>query len=416
MVMDKSIKDNGPLILKTCDIKRILPAYAEVVKIVNGLPIYNINILDNIMSWNQNNLDTPAFDYYGKLITYRELPLKVNEYICAFKSLGISEGSVVTLCMPVSVENMLALIALNCIGAISNNVNFLFLKSDFHTYTDDKKSTTLMILDAFLPFVIDSLAKSKIRNVVVTNLSDYLPDNNKDVFSDFSVLPDSLKEIYGNKEKQEYCRRKVSKIDYISFIRLPDFIKLGGDHIEPLQQGPVNVERDSCYSYTSGTTGAPKCIVFKEYSTNAFIEMHVGIDTKDYVGERVLQVIPLTHATGERVSGYLPLSKGKTLVPRPIYNKNSFGKDLASSFCNWVVAAPSFYIAAVAQGDISPTALVNLTRPTSGGEPITKCNVKMVDNWLIRNGCKTRFAIGGGAAEDGSGTLFTYYMDEKNKN
>ena len=42
MVMDKSIKDNGPLILKTCDIKRILPAYAVVVKIVNGLPIYNM--------------------------------------------------------------------------------------------------------------------------------------------------------------------------------------------------------------------------------------------------------------------------------------------------------------------------------------------------------------------------------------
>ncbi len=215
-MFDKSNKNR----LRTCDIKRVLPHYAKVAKTINGLQIYNINILDNIMSWNQHNLNNPAFDYYGHMITYAELPTKVNEYVCAFRAMGVSEGTVVTLCMPVSIENMLALMALNCLGAISNNVNFLFLKSDFHAYTDAKNSTTLMILDAFLPFVIDSLAKSKIRNVVVTNLSDYLPDNNQDVFSDFSALPKSLKEIYGNKEKQEYCRKKVSLLKTISFIRV----------------------------------------------------------------------------------------------------------------------------------------------------------------------------------------------------
>ena len=143
--------------------------------------------------------------------------------------------------------------------------------------------------------------------------------------------------------------------------------------------------------------------------------MHTGVDTKDYVGERVLQLIPLTHPTGERVSGYLPLAKGKTLVPYPLYDKDSFGKDLVESRCNWVVAAPSFYLAAVAQGDIAPHALSCLTRPSSGGEPVTKSNVKMIDDWLRRNGCQVRFAIGGGASEDGSGALFTYFMDEETK-
>ena len=31
------------------------------------------------------------------------------------------------------------------------------------------------------------------------------------------------------------------------------------------------------------------------------------------------------------------------------------------------------------------------------------------------NGYNVKFAIGGGAAEDGSGTLFTYFMDELSK-
>ena len=113
---------------KTVDIKRVLPSWAKVVKNVNDTPLYNMSILDNIMSWNQNNLDTPAFDYFGNdSLTYGKLPDAVSEYACGLRALGIGEGDVVTLCLPVSIENILLLFALDHIGAISNNVNFLFL-------------------------------------------------------------------------------------------------------------------------------------------------------------------------------------------------------------------------------------------------------------------------------------------------
>ena len=403
------------MLIKTCDIKRHLPEWAKVVKTINQTPIYNMNIFENIMSWNQEHLDIPVFDYYGTIITYRELPDKVNEYVCGFRSLGITDKDIVTLCLPVSVENMLALLALNCIGAISNSVNYLFLKSDVALYTKEKGSKTLVILDAYLPFVIDYIEDSGIENVIITSLSDYLPEENKHIFDDASTLPQKLREVFDNKEKQMACIQKIPTLKNVRFIQLNELLKLGEKNITPLYRGPVDIERDITYSYTSGTTGKPKCIVYKEVSANAFIEMHAGVDTKDYVGERVFQTIPMTHATGERVSGYLPMAKGKTLVPQPIYNKDTFGVDLAKSKCNWVVATPSFYLAAVAQGFIGKDALSNVTRPSSGGEPITKSNVKMIDKWLAENGCKVRFAIGGGAGEDGSGTIFTYFMNEETK-
>ena len=89
--------------LKTCNIKRNLPAWAKVVKNINGLPIYNMNIFDNIMSWNQEHKDIPAFDYYGFQITYGELPQKVEEYVGGLTVMGINNTDVVTLCMPVSI-------------------------------------------------------------------------------------------------------------------------------------------------------------------------------------------------------------------------------------------------------------------------------------------------------------------------
>ncbi len=400
---------------KTCNIKRVLPDWAKIIRTINQTPIYNMNIFENIMSWNHEHKNIPAFDYFGYQLTYGELPDVVNEYICGFKVLGITSSDVVTLSLPVSIENMMSVLALNCMGTISNNVNFLFLKSDFNRYTSEKGSKTLIILDAYLPSVIDGLEESDVETVIVTSLFDYLPKEKQYLFDDLSHLPKSMRDIFDAPEKQEECRQKIAKMKSVRFVPMREVLKMGRENWFPMERGPVDIDRDICYSYTSGTTGLPKCIVYKELSANAFIEMHAGLDTKDYVGERVFQLIPLTHATGERVSGYLPLAKGKTLVPQPIYNKNTFAEDLMNSRCNWVVATPSFYLTGVAKGLIAPDALKLVTRPSSGGEPVTKACVQQIDEWLKMNGCKVRFAIGGGASEDGSGTLFTYFMDESTK-
>lgn len=401
--------------IKTCNIKRILPAWTKKVQTINETPIYDMNVFENIMSWNQENLDTPALDYFGTIITYRDLPARVNEYVCGFRALDITEDDVVTLCLPVSIENMLTLLALNCMGAIANNVNFLFLKSNFDLYTRQKGSDTLVVLDAYLPSIIDDLEGSGIKNVIVTSLKDYLPEENQHLFDDLSELPQRLREVFDDPEKQAACMSKIPTLTGIRFTPLSKLVQMGMRNITPLKRGPVNVDRDISYSYTSGTTGTPKCIVYKEKSANAFIEMHNGVDTKDCVGERVFQVIPLTHVTGERFGGYLQMAKGKTLVPQPIYNKETFGRDIMRSKCNWIVAAASFYLSGVAKGMIAPNAFEHITRPSSGGEPVTKSNVALIDRWLAMNGCKVRFSIGGGAAEDGSGSIFSYFMDDKTK-
>ena len=58
---------------------------------------------------------------------------------------------------------------------------------------------------------------------------------------------------------------------------MQQIIDLGKQNLKPLNRGPVDIDRDISYSYTSGTTGAPKCIVYKESSANALIELHIGV-------------------------------------------------------------------------------------------------------------------------------------------
>ena len=394
--------------MRCSDLQRKLPSWAKVVKNINDTPIYNMNIFENIMSWNQDNLDTPALEYFGNTITYRDLPEKVNEYICGFRSLGVRAGDVVTLCLPVSIENVLALFALNCIGAIANNINFLFLKSDFDLYTRQKKSHTLVTSDNFLPFFVDQLKDSKIKNVIISNIKDYLPLNTAHLMAEFSKLPKKVKALFISPSQQKQLAEKIKKISGVDFYHTSDLVNLGKENLKPMARGPVDVDRDVEYSYTSGTTGKPKCIVYKEYSTNAFIEMHDKEGPEDYVADRVLQVIPFTHATGERMSLYFNMARGKTIVLQPMYNKDTFARDLKYFRINGAIAAASFYLAGVANGNIGPDAFKDLNHPASGGEHVSKSDLIKINAWLKANGCKYPFLLGGGAAEDGSGTLFPY--------
>lgn len=399
-------------LVRTVDLKRRLPEWAKVDRVINDLPIYNMNILENIISWNHDNPDVPALDYYGTTITYGELPDRVNEYICGFKKLGIKEGDVVTICLPVSIENVLIILAFDVMGVIANNVNYLFLKSDFDLYTRQKNSKVLITSDVYLPFFIDSLEESKISKVFMMNLKDYLGEDNADALDDLSSLPPRMRKLYDNPELWKKCYMKAAKIRTVKFYKLPEVVKLGKKHIQPLVSGPCDMDRDVSYSYTSGTTGKPKCIVYKEYSAHAIIEEHVGIDTRDRVGYRVFQVIPFTHATGERMGAFFGLGRARTLVLFPLYNKDSFAQDVMKSGCNWIVAAASFYLAGLAGGVLGPNALAGVTNPVSGGEPITKSNLKSINKWLAANGCKRGLIMAGGAAEDGAATLFPYFLDE----
>lgn len=400
--------------LNTSKIVRKFPPWAKVVRKINGLPIYNMNIFDNIMTFNQDNLDGVAINYFGTHITYGELPGLRDAYARGLMLAGVQKGDVVTLCMPVSVENTMVLFAVDFLEAISNNVNFLNLKYDFLTYTRDKNSSIIVTLDAFLPYFVDHLEAGNIKKVIVMSLDDYLPEDRKGLFMDTSEMPKKMQEVFDIQQITE-CLMNLDKIKGVEFIKLEDLKQAGAKSDLPLPYGPTDLDRDTSYYYTSGTTGNPKCVVYKESSLNAYLEMHAGLDTQNVVGERNFQCIPLTHMTGERVCTFMPLARGGILMPQPIYNSNTFARDLAATKANCVVATASFYMKAVKQGVLGPEALKHLTRPGSGGEPITKSAVVKVDNWLRANGCKIRYSLGGGASEEGGVTLVTYFMDEQTK-
>lgn len=401
--------------IPTYKLVRELPTDARIVNTINGVDLYNINTFQNIMSWNQHNLETTALEYFGNKITYGQLPKVVEEYAKGFDALGIKENSVVTMSLPVSNEYILSLFATCNMGAISNNVNFLFLRNDLARYTLEKNSDTLIILDVYLPLIVKQIKNTNIKNVILTSLSDYLPEEQKMYFNDLSKLPSKIRKVMEDKDELSACIEEIRNLRHVNFIKMNEILKVGKESKREIIYPEVDIKRDSIYSYTSGTTGPPKCIVFNEQSPNAIIEMHKGLDLRDYVGDRSLVVIPPSHATGMFYATYLQMAKGKTMVLQPMYDKKTFATDLRDFKINHTLAAASFYLEAVAQNNIKPGELSELSRPCSGGEPITKSNVYLINEWLKNAGCKEKVAIGGGAGEVGSSALTSYELNPETK-
>ena len=401
--------------IPTYKMVRELPPGVRVVETINGIDIYNMNVFQNIMSWNQHNLDVPAFEYNGTQITYGQLPGEVEKYAKGFDKLGARKDSIITLSLPVSCEYYLSLFAFANLGVISNNVNFLFLRNNLARYTLEKCSDTLIILDVYLPLIADQLKDSKIKNIILTSLDDYLPEDKKNMYADLNLMPKKVREYLQDPIKMAKAMGEMAKLRHINFIHMREILKEGNDPNRKIVFPEVDINKDSIYSYTSGTTAAPKCIVFKEKAPNAIIEMHNGLDLQEYVGDRSLVVIPASHATGMFYAVDLQMAKGKTLVLQSIYNKKTFASDLKTLRINHSLAAGSFYVESATNDDVKPEDLINFTRACTGGEPVTKANVLMVDDWLHRGGSKTRMAIGGGAGEVGSSAITSYELNPETK-
>lgn len=153
-----------------------------------------------------------------------------------------------------------------------------------------------MTLDAFLPYFVDHLEDSSVDTVIVMNLDDFLPEKRKGLFMDTSEMPKKMKEVF-NIEQIMNCLMNLDKIKGVKFIKLDDLRKAGAESDIPLPYVPTNLDRDISYYYTSGTTGKPKCVVYKEYSLNAYVEKMTppaAIILGDANGDGVLDIDDVT--------------------------------------------------------------------------------------------------------------------------
>lgn len=342
----------------------------------NGIEVPQLTVFEDVILHNQDNLKTPAVEINGNVLTYEEFFVEVERYMASFKQMGLKEHDVVSLCLPVSVEFICAYFALTTLGITCNALNLMFLLEHGATpYLDERCSKVLICYDKYYALLMQNNAfqDSGVETIILTGDETYAH-----IVSDRDRVATSQKRIPG-----------------ANLITLTDFLV----H-DPLQETLSAVSYDenriSTLTYTSGTTGMPKCIGHSDLSILFFTAAYKFVKRDEYRGDRTLLTIPQQHPTGLFYATVFQMMEGKTLVLEPRYDKRLFASDIKNLRINHAVQTKSFYAQLVqdrADGSLRPGDFALFRNAYSGGEPIPRAVYRQISETLIYAGCRHGFYI-----------------------
>jgi len=211
--------------------------------------------------------DITAVNYMGKEITFRQIDALTNRFAAFLIKQGLKPGDVVGVYSLNLPAYYIAIPAISRAGCVLSGVSPLLTPRELEYQLNDSGAKILLALDVFWGNISQVIGKVKLKSIVLTGFSDFLPGAQP------LKLPESPIPLYRFTDlMQEYPADPVN-------------VRVRGE--DPLLM-----------QYTGGTTGPSKGAVL----THNNVVRHM-IQWGNYVGankgeERILCPFPLFHQAG----------------------------------------------------------------------------------------------------------------------
>ena len=98
----------------------------------------NKNIYDYLVECVGQDTDLIALNYFGYRMSFGEMFDKIDNAAKAFRSIGVKEGDVVTICLPNTPEALICFYAINKIGAVADMIHPLSGGAEIKYYLQEK--------------------------------------------------------------------------------------------------------------------------------------------------------------------------------------------------------------------------------------------------------------------------------------
>jgi long-chain acyl-CoA synthetase len=115
-----------------------------------------------------------AYVSVGESLTYAELARKATAFATYLQGIGVKPGDRVAIMLPNTFQYPVALFGVLKAGAIVVNVNPLYTVRELSHQLKDSGAQTIVVFENFAKTVEDSLAGTRVQNVIVTGLGDLL--------------------------------------------------------------------------------------------------------------------------------------------------------------------------------------------------------------------------------------------------
>ena len=321
-----------------------------------------------------------ALNYFGKKITYKLFWDYIDKCARSFKSLGVREGDVVTICMPNTPEAAITFFAVNKIGAIANMIHPLSAEEEIKNYLNATNSVLLVAFNQTYSKIRNIIKDTKVYKVVIASASESMP----------LILNGLYNATKGRKEEKP--KHNSLYIFWKEFLHLGDYY-----------DGNIEVHKgkddDAVILHSGGTTGVPKSIVLPNRCfTNISLQAKICF-TALSPGDTLLSILPLFHCFGLVVGLYGPLCIGVTCILVPQFDAKRFDKLLTKYRPNVLTGVPTLYEALLKNEYMNNIDMSQVKMVISGGDSLSVQRNKAVNDFLASHGSDATITQGYGMTE-----------------
>lgn len=291
-----------------------------------------------------------AIHFMGRELTYKELYESALKFANYLRSLGVEKGDRVAIMLPNCPQAVIAYYGTMYAGGVVVQTNPLYTERELQYQMADSGAKVILVMDILYPRAMKILHETKIENVIVSGIKDYLP------FPKNLVYPFIQKKQYGFSVKVEHSGTnhlfteimKMAKIDKIE----QDF----------------DFENDlALLQYTGGTTGYPKGVMLTHKNLIANTLMCDAWMYKCKKGEEtILGILPFFHVYGMTTVLILSVMQQGKMVLLPKFDAEQALKTIDKQKPTLFPGAPTMYIGLLNHPDLAKYDLSSIKACLSG--------------------------------------------------
>lgn len=304
--------------------------------------------------------DSTAMIFPGALgdsyrLSYRLLNQQVNRMANALLNLGVKKGDRVALLMPNCPQFVIGYYGILKAGGVAVPTNPLYSPRELEYQIKDCGAETIILFSLLYPAVAGLKERTGLRNLVVTNIKEYLPPLSRLLFTLF-------------RERKEGHRANISGAAGVYSFH--DLLQRFSPEPPPVTVAPSDV---ALLEYTGGTTGISKGAVVTHRSVTANVSQlkawAAPINFKEGK-EVVMGVMPLFHAYGMVTVMHFSIMMGAAMVLLPRWQTDQVLKAINRYKPAFFPGVPTMYVAINSHPDVSKYNLHSVKACVSGAAPL----------------------------------------------
>lgn len=270
--------------------------------------------------------EATAIQYYNNHISYAGLMDQVHACAAGLMQHGVKKGDFVTIFLPNIPQSVIAVYAVNRIGAICNLVHPLSTKDEFRYAVELTESRIVLTFE-----LNEEHCSGLDVEVIRCKTPAYFPAN---------VKGRIMKTVYNHKVRHAKQTTGISSEWDALLEEGREFLTTA-----PLPPHDVRAEDTAVIMYTGGTTGPSKGVMLSNTSANYLATqlLYDYVDGKPHIGDGFLAVLPIFHAFGLTVCIHTPLSSGMRVALCPRFDAKECAKLIVEEKMAFLCGVPAMY-------------------------------------------------------------------------